>query len=93
MPKRVHVEPHLSSEELEKRYRQACDGVERSHYQIVWLLSQGKLTLEVVEDTGYSAARIRQMARLYNQGKAYTPALYQSYPARCTLITPSVSGK
>ena len=46
MPKRIRVERHLSTEELEKRYREASDGVRRSHYQIVWLLSEGKLPPE-----------------------------------------------
>jgi hypothetical protein len=29
---------------LEPLYRQAKDSVERSHYQIIWLLAQGKRT-------------------------------------------------
>lgn len=32
MAKRIQVAAHLSVEELEKHYRQAKDGVERSHY-------------------------------------------------------------
>lgn len=67
MPKRIHVEKHLSIEELERRYREASDGVKRSHYQIVWLLSQGKLTREVTEATGYKAEWIRRIAGRYNQ--------------------------
>ncbi len=31
MPKRLQIAAHLSLEELEQRYRQAKDGVERSH--------------------------------------------------------------
>ena len=54
MPKRLRLEKHLSTEELEDRYRKARDPVARSHYQIVWLLSSGKLTREVTEATGYS---------------------------------------
>src|SRR5215213_3816581 len=49
MPKRLRLEEHLSTEELEARYRKARDPVLRSHYQIVWLLSLGKLTREVRE--------------------------------------------
>jgi transposase len=41
--------------------------VKRSHYQIVWLLSQGKLTREVTEATGYKAEWIRRIAGRYNQ--------------------------
>ena len=32
MPKRVSIEDRLSVEELEKRYRQAKEPIERSHY-------------------------------------------------------------
>lgn len=39
MPKCLQITPHLSVEELEQRYRQAKDGVERSHYQINHLAS------------------------------------------------------
>jgi hypothetical protein len=38
MPKTIKLEPHLSSEELENRYRKARDPVLRSHYQILWLI-------------------------------------------------------
>jgi hypothetical protein len=47
MPKKIKLKPHLSTAELEKRYREARDPVERSHYQIVWLIAQGKTTTEV----------------------------------------------
>ena len=67
MPKRLRLEGHLSSEELEERYRKARDPVLRSHYQIVWLLSLGKLTREVREATGYSAEWIREISLRYNQ--------------------------
>ena len=70
MPKRVRVEQHLSTEKLQERYREAKEPVERSHYQIVWLLSQGKPTREVAEATGYSAEWIREVAKRYNEAGA-----------------------
>jgi hypothetical protein len=42
------------AEELENRYRKARDPVLRSHYQILWLIGEGKSTTEVMEVTGYS---------------------------------------
>ena len=66
MPKTIKLEPHLGSEELEDRYRKAKDPVERSHYQILWLISQGKTTTRVMEVTGYSRGWIQQLARRYN---------------------------
>ena len=66
MPKTIKLVPHLGSEELEERYRKAHDPVERSHYQILWLISQGKTTTQVMEVTGYSRGWIQQLARRYN---------------------------
>ena len=61
------MSPHASTQELEHRYRKAKDPVERSHHQIVWLLSEGKTTGEVCEVTGYSPGWVRQIARRYNE--------------------------
>jgi transposase len=66
MPKKIKLEPHLDPKALEDRYRRARDPVERSHYQIAWLIGQGKSTAEVMEVTGYSRGWIQQLARRYN---------------------------
>jgi hypothetical protein len=55
IPKRIELSPHASMKELERRYRRARDPVERSHLQIVWLLSEGRTTEEVCRVTGYTA--------------------------------------
>src|SRR5712691_8875496 len=68
MNKPITVQPHLSLEEVEARYRKAKDAVERSHWQIIWLLAQGKTTKEIQEFTGYCLAWIRAIAHRYNQG-------------------------
>ena len=52
---------------MEHRYRKAKDPVERSHHQIVWLLSEGRSTREVCEVTGYSPGWVRKIARRYNE--------------------------
>jgi len=52
MPKRISLQLHLSIEQLERRYRQAQDPVERSQFQILWLIGLGKTTEEVREVTG-----------------------------------------
>jgi transposase len=66
MPKTIKLEAHLSSEELEHRYRKARDPVERGHYQILWLIGQSKTTSEVMETTGYCRSWIQKLARRYN---------------------------
>ena len=67
MPKRLELSPHVTTEELERHYRKARDPVERSHLQIVWLLSEGRTTEEVRRVTGYSPGWVRQIARRYNE--------------------------
>ena len=68
MQKRLAVKPHLSLEEVENHYRKAKDPVARSHWQIVWLLAQGKTTKQIVEYTGYGLSWIRTIAHRYNEG-------------------------
>jgi hypothetical protein len=46
------VAARLSAAELGQRYRAARSPVERSHLQIVWLLSQGRGEREVAQVTG-----------------------------------------
>ncbi len=67
MPKSLILKPHLSSEELKLRYRNSSDPVERSHYQIIWLLASGKTVPEVSSITDYSTKWIYQLASRYNQ--------------------------
>ena len=60
----------MSVEELEAGYRQSSEGVERSHWQIIWLLAQGHPAVKVAEMTGYSAYWIGQLAQRYNAAGA-----------------------
>jgi transposase len=66
MNKRITVLAHLSIEEIETRYRNTKDAVERSHWQIIWLLAQEKTTSEIAEVTGYCPTWIRTLAHRYN---------------------------
>lgn len=54
-------------DELEIRYRQAKDPIERSHYQIIWLLATGRPTEEVADVTGYSRNWIYELVWGYNR--------------------------
>jgi transposase len=66
MNKPLSVKAHLSIEELETRYRKAKDAVERSHWQIIWLLAQGMATNAIAEVTSYCPTWIRTLAHRYN---------------------------
>jgi transposase len=66
MGKRLSIEAQLTAKELEQRYRTARDGVERSQWQIIWLLAGGASSQEVAAVTGYSLPWIRELAKRYN---------------------------
>jgi hypothetical protein len=63
MPKPVTINLHLSVKQLESRYRAAKNPVERSHYQIVWLLAQGKTTEEVALEKKNWHSKVAQVQR------------------------------
>lgn len=67
MPRRIAIKPHLSIEELRTRYRNSSEPTERSHYQIIWLLAEGKPTEQVAEMTGYSRNWIYELVWGYNR--------------------------
>jgi hypothetical protein len=67
MPRRIHLEPHLTTDELSSRYRRATNSVERSHWHFLWLLASGMTATAVAVATGYSAYWIGQIARRYNR--------------------------
>src|SRR5258707_942490 len=72
MGKRLSIEAHLTAKELEQRYRTARDGVERSQWQIIWLLAGGATSQGVAAVTGYSLPWIRELAKRANAGGAGT---------------------
>src|SRR5215210_237197 len=72
MPKKIKLLSHLNTVSLENRYRKAKDPVERSDYQIVWLIALGKTTTEVMEVTGYGRTWIQKLSRRYNEGGPQT---------------------
>src|SRR4051794_12426917 len=68
MAQPIPVAPHLTSEDLEQRYRGAMDPVARSQWQIVWLLAGGMPTAQVAQVTGYGVRWIQEIARRYRAG-------------------------
>src|SRR5258705_12140058 len=68
MARRMHPQPHLSVDELFRRYHAvaAKEPHERSWWQILWLLAQGRTATELAGVTGYSANWIGQLAQRYN---------------------------
>src|SRR5260370_9595731 len=84
MARQIHLQRHLSLDDLERRYRVAKEPNERSWWQILWLLSQGHTAVAVSAVTGYSAYWIGQIAKRYNTegpaGTRKTPTTHSNRP-------------
>ncbi len=52
---------------MSKLDRQASDPIERTRYQIIWLLATGRVTEDVADVTGYCRNSIYRLVRRYNQ--------------------------
>lgn len=67
--KRIILAGHLSPAKLKKRYLACEDSVERSHWQVIWLLSRpekGYSCQDVADLMGCSADWVRKLVRRYN---------------------------
>src|SRR5207237_8412480 len=58
---------HPSPAELGQRYRAARSPIERSHLQVVWLLSLGRSEREVAQVTGYGRRWVGEVSRRYDE--------------------------
>jgi len=67
MGRLIHLQRQLPVDELERRYRAAKEPHERSWWQILWLLAQGRTATELAGVTSYSAYWIGQLAKRYNE--------------------------
>src|SRR5260370_41673936 len=95
MARKITLIAHLSAGELERCYRRAKDAVERSHWQMLWLLAQGQTAKQVAVSTGYSAYWIGQIAQRYNeQGPGgVADRRRRAHPQPTTLLSPAQLGE
>lgn len=66
MARRTKLEPHLTPDELKQRFRTIKDRSERSHFQALWLISQGKTQAETAEIVGFSERWVQEIVKRYN---------------------------
>lgn len=67
----AQVAGHLSIEELQAGYRSSRDATAARHYQVIWLLAQGRSVPETAGLTGFARRWIEQLLARYN---AFGPA-------------------
>jgi transposase len=56
---------HLSTDELEARFRASSSVVERTHFQVIWLLAKGRTIGETAEVTAISERWVSKLAERY----------------------------
>ena len=66
MSRHLVLAEHLSADDVEHRYRTANGAVERTWWQIVWLVSQGQTATAVARSTGFSRGWVCQVVKRYN---------------------------
>ena len=91
MPRSLSLTPHLADAELERRYRACRDPVERTHWHIVWLVSQGYTCPTVARLVGYSETWVRTLIHRYNDDGASALAdRRHANPGQPPLVPPAV---
>lgn len=67
MPKRIHVEPHLTERELIQLWRETKEPVKKQHIQVVLLALRGRFSTQIREETGYDRSWVFEIMRRYNR--------------------------
>ncbi len=70
MAARLRLAAHVSHEEMFRRFRAAEEPTARSHWQVLWMVSQGFRTEDISDAVGYSPTWIRKLVGRYNAGGA-----------------------
>jgi transposase len=68
MAGRTKLQPHLRAEELKERYRTATDRAERTHFHVLWLISQGETQVRTAQLVGISDRWVQEIVKRYNAG-------------------------
>jgi transposase len=68
MAGRTKLQPHLTAEELKERYRTATDRAERTHFHVLWLISQGETQMRTAQLVGISDRWVQEIVKRFNQG-------------------------
>jgi transposase len=67
MPQRLRLADHLSDADLFARSRASDHPVERTHYQVLWMVCQGWRTEDIGVAVGYTPTWIRRLVGPYNE--------------------------
>ena len=87
----ARVADHLSVTELQAGYRNSKEATLARHYQVVWLLAQGRTVAETAQLTGFVPRWVEELLVRYNRfGPSSLGDRRRGNGARPTILTPAV---
>ena len=87
----AQVADHLSVAELQAGYRASKEATLARHYQVVWLLAQGRMVAETARLMGFVPRWVEQLLVRYNQlGPSSLGDRRRGNGTKATILTPSV---
>lgn len=90
----AQVTGHLSIEELQAGYRSSRDATLARHYQVIWLLAQGRSCAETATLTGFARRWVEQLLARYNSfGPSSLGDRRRGNGAKARLLTPEMLAK
>ena len=67
--RRLPITPHLPPEQIARRYRSCRQGVEKTHWQVLWLMTRPEEPLtpaQAAHQVGLTAGRVRTLSKRWN---------------------------
>lgn len=78
MASRIELKPHLTTEELRKRYRSCAKPQEKARWHALYLIATGVVAAEAARRVGRASSWITSLARRYNRDGATAVTRKQS---------------
>lgn len=66
MARKIYLAPHLTTEELQQRYKVAPRAADARRYHALWLISQGQTAQAAAQIVGLSEKWVRTLVQRYN---------------------------
>jgi len=87
----ARVADHLSVAELQAGYRGSKEAALARHYQVIWLLAQGRTVAEAARLTGFVPRWVEELVVRYNRfGPSSLGDRRRGNGAKATILTPAV---
>lgn len=91
MPAPLYLPPHLTSDEIARRYRACPDGVEKTHWQIIWLMDGGQHIPAIARQVGLHQEWVRTIVHRYiADGPDGLTDRRRTNPGQPPLVSPEV---